>query len=59
MTLYLSGEDAKKRSNSTKKIALTFVESCLLSNNVNKISAALRSNVVRELYRFLEDRELG
>ena len=57
ITLYMGEHDVKKKHDSSKKIALTFVESSLLSNNVNKICAVYRSQLIKELYRYLDDKD--
>lgn len=42
-----------KKHDSTKKMVLNFIESSLMSNNVNKIYAVYKSEVIGELFRYL------
>ncbi len=42
-----------KKHDSTKKMVLNFIESSLMSNNVNKIYAVYKSEMIGELFRYL------
>ena len=55
-TTLATGTPAGKVVDTGKKVAISFINSCLVSNSINKVCAVYRSGVLTNLYSYIDEK---